>query len=251
MQNEVEATSEKATAILKAEKTALAAFIENDYSLYKDTIDGIEITNDDEMKLAGEFRSKLNDFCKKVEERRKQAVNPFNAIVKEINGQYKTATLLFDALLDRLEKKMLPYMQIVAKRKEEAAARYRAEELERIAEKQKELMAIAEATDSEDALELAVSVEATKIELESKDIVVHKNIKSDAVSTALIDNWKSRVVNAAIVPREYCVPDEKALNAYAKANAEALKAGTAKPVPGVEFYNEQRIGSHKRSGGIS
>ena len=46
------------------------------------------------------------------------------------------------------------------------------------------------------------------------------------------DESKARVTSAAALPKEYMVPNEKMLDALAKASKGAMK------IPGVEFYTE-------------
>jgi len=52
--------------------------------------------------------------------------------------------------------------------------------------------------------------------------------------------WKARVVNAAILPREYTLPNQQALDAFAKATKGAI------PLSGVEFYEESTLASSIR-----
>lgn len=47
--------------------------------------------------------------------------------------------------------------------------------------------------------------------------------------------WKCRVVDVAAIPREYMVPNEKALDGIAKATKGAIK------IAGVEFYEEKSL----------
>ena len=49
------------------------------------------------------------------------------------------------------------------------------------------------------------------------------------------ENWKARVINPDLVPREFLMVDTQRLNAYAK----AMKAQAR--VPGVEFYDDKSI----------
>lgn len=51
--------------------------------------------------------------------------------------------------------------------------------------------------------------------------------------------WRLRVVDAAAVPRQFCVPDERLITAYGKANADA--DGTPPAIPGVEWYADAQI----------
>jgi len=53
--------------------------------------------------------------------------------------------------------------------------------------------------------------------------------------------WRARVVDAAIVPREWLIPDEKGLASFATATKGA------KQIPGVEFYFETSMAVRKGS----
>ena len=59
---------------------------------------------------------------------------------------------------------------------------------------------------------------------------IHRPKKTEGVSTR--DNWKMRIINPALIPREYLMPNEKVLNQIAKAMKNQGR------IPGVEFYNE-------------
>jgi hypothetical protein len=52
--------------------------------------------------------------------------------------------------------------------------------------------------------------------------------------------WKARVVNSAILPREYTLPNQQALDAFAKATNGAI------PLSGVEFYEVSTLASSSR-----
>jgi Asp-tRNA(Asn)/Glu-tRNA(Gln) amidotransferase A subunit family amidase len=57
--------------------------------------------------------------------------------------------------------------------------------------------------------------------------------KTKGVSTRKI--WKARVIDAAAVPREWLIVDDKALNGFAKATKGSKK------IDGVEFYQEETL----------
>ena len=50
-----------------------------------------------------------------------------------------------------------------------------------------------------------------------------------------VDNWKAVIVEPTLVPRQYCIPDQQALNKHAKANQGKI------PIAGVEFVNERIV----------
>ena len=51
-------------------------------------------------------------------------------------------------------------------------------------------------------------------------------------ATTVRQNWKSRIVDATLIPREWLIPDEQAIGAYARSMKEKAS------IPGVEFYSE-------------
>jgi hypothetical protein len=75
--------------------------------------------------------------------------------------------------------------------------------------------------------EAAAAVQAPVIQ------IAQTNEKQKGEATKGI--WKARVINAALVPREYCIPNEQELNAIAKATKGA------KQIPGVEMYEEKTL----------
>jgi hypothetical protein len=84
---------------------------------------------------------------------------------------------------------------------------------------------------AETKTELAAAVVAPVVEIAP---TVEKQ-KGETTKTT----WKARIINAALVPREYCVPNEKELDAIAKATKGS------KQIPGVEFYPEQTLSMRK------
>jgi hypothetical protein len=104
--------------------------------------------------------------------------------------------------------------------------RLRAEELKRAEDAR---IAEAERLEAEGRIKQAEAVIAAPIA--PAPIVLPTTVpKSDGVSVR--ETWTMRIVNASLVPRELCIPDEKALNAMARTRRQAA-VGT---VPGVEFY---------------
>lgn len=62
--------------------------------------------------------------------------------------------------------------------------------------------------------------------------VVLRTTVPESKGVSVRENWTMQIVNASLVPREHCIPDEKALRAIARTRRQAA-VGT---VLGVEFY---------------
>jgi KTSC domain len=142
--------------------------------------------------------------------------------------------------------------KIVAFEKQVEADRKAEEErlrIERQAAAEREAQEEAERLAIEDAIELeekgdaegAAAVLANPVPIAPRYVpapIVPSPISR--VSGAVVkETWKARVVNAALVPREWLMVDEAALNKHA-ANRKQMAV-----VPGVEFYPETNI--HGRS----
>ena len=231
--------------VLEPVRKEVQQYFIDEYMLLKDTIEAIEIRNDEDMGRAGEFRKKVNDFVKKIEERRKSAVKPFNDLVKDINGEFKTALNLFEPLLKKIDEKCKPYLLEVARAKEQAAIIAREKELAEMERKKQEAAKLAQTTEQEEFVDIAANISEEQEKLAEKEIVVHKNVKSDSVSTALVDNWKHRIINENEVDRALCSPDDKKIKAAMKGKDKELKEGAFK-LAGIEFYNEPYLSSRAR-----
>lgn len=191
---------------------------------------------------------------KEVNEIRKMAKD-FQAAVKAVwdpvcenaNKAHKTATAA-------RKDQMAPFVEAetICKKKlneydmeQERIAREEADRLRKIREKDErekreeqdrklaEAAALEKAGKSEEATALLDDAVDIQEELETMpEIVVQKDVPT---GVTYIDNWKAEVIHAHLVPREYCVPDEKMLNATAKATK-----GSA-VIAGVRFYNNRTV----------
>lgn len=84
----------------------------------------------------------------------------------------------------------------------------------------------------EQRLEQAASIVAPVVSIASVTPVIS--------GQSIRKTWTARVVNAAIVPREWLTVNEAALKAFAKSTKGAV------PVAGVEFYEESSLASSSR-----
>lgn len=84
--------------------------------------------------------------------------------------------------------------------------------------------------------EAAINQGAISEPLELIDVKpVAPNTKTDLGTTTTVDCWKFEIVDLALLPREYMVPDTSMLNTTAKSHHDK------KVVAGVRFYNEPII----------
>ena len=224
-------------------------YLAEQYAYFKDTIELLDVKDDESQKHAGDLLLDLKKLNKKLEESRKGLVDPWNEHVKKINGVIKPVIEKFEELARALDKKTTAYLLLVEKRKREAAERARQAELAEMERKKQEAAKLAMAAESDTQGEVfaeqAANIATEQEALKNAEVVVHKNVKSETVSTSVVHNWKARVLESPKVPREYCCPDEKLLNKVAKERQKDIEAGIFR-IPGVEFYDEPYSSSRSR-----
>lgn len=183
-------------------------------------------------------------------------LNRVTACIKGIKGLQKKVSETFDPIVDKAhqshkesisqrDKYLKPLQELERKYKVaisdfnkriEAAQREREqvanESLAKVAEaKRQELLN--KANESSNVWESEVFKEQAK---EVKPITVDvqkKVIESEGLS--LRKNWKARIVDFDLIPREYLIANESLLNKVAKESEKESH------IPGVEFYNDASV----------
>jgi hypothetical protein len=175
----------------------------------------------------------IKDILKRIDEKRKELVQPIKARASAIDAfakQISAPLLEAEAHLKR---------QIGAFEDQERARREL--ELKRIREEQeaadrRKAELVAKATEGVTD-ETAKLMTAVKVDAEFKEVRKDLRQEEKAVETSAMKGaklvWKFEVTNGTEVPREYMVIDEKKIR-------EAVFAG-AREIPGVRIYQETQI----------
>ena len=235
---------EKIDIAAAARQEALALVLK-DYAMLKDTIEAIEVSNDDELKVAGDFRLKVDKFNKAIETKRKEYVDDYNKLVKKINGEFKPIAALFDALQVKLDAKIIPYQKELIRRKEEWVKAQREKELAEMAAKSKTIEAVAYETESTELMDMASDIDAERERIAAQDIKIKKTTTGDEARTTLKKTWHVRVINPSIVSREFCIPDERLLKDTLLGDKKEAAIKGEYVIPGVEVYYTESIVSTK------
>jgi hypothetical protein len=151
---------------------------------------------------------------------------------------WKAAVALWKKFVDdpldackTLDRKRYAWKKAEDDRRAREAAEERRKEEKRIADEKLELAARLEKAGMKDQAETVLSAPCAPVSV-SDPVKVGK-----AAGESHLENWQARVVDAALVPREFLTPDLVALGKYAK-----LMKGKAK-VAGVVFED---VGSVRR-----
>jgi len=170
----------------------------------------------------------------------------------------KQAVMTYDREQEAIRQAEQRKLQAVAdeaarkerEKQEQAAARQRAIEAE-ARQKAEDARRAAEQADSKERARLLKDAEAadrkaaaaaSKVEAKEEQaaqvlapVIQVAPVAPKVAGVSVRKTWKARVVNARLVPRVYMVPNEKALDALAKATQGKTE------VTGVEFYQQESM----------
>lgn len=172
-----------------------------------------------------------------LDKQRKEITKPIDEAKKNVMELFRTPLVLLEKAENTLKRLMIDYTTRKEKEAKEEQLR-----LQKIAEKaaedeKKKLEAKIERAKASGKEEKAELLEEQKENIVPVSVPVIAPQIETPKGVSYKDNWTAVITDPNLVPREWCVPDEKALNAFAKSTK-----GT-KQVPGVEFKCEKIISS--------
>jgi hypothetical protein len=213
---------------------------------------GIVVTDTASQKVAVSAEARNKKLYKDLEEARKRFVKPYNDHVSRINKIFKELTepLASNEALIKQNRGTYEYQLELERRRKEAEAREEQRRLQaKLDAEAREQRLEAERKAREAAEKLANEKdEATRIALE-KEVAEETaaaaaptpqaplmTAKQEVVRTAEGSSytkfvWKCRVVDPDKVPREYCEPVQKLLDAAAKGGIRNIEGCVIEEVP--------------------
>jgi hypothetical protein len=193
----------------------------------------ITIKTQEDYSRAGEMILTIKAIRKKITDTFKPIKQKMDAAKAEVLNQEKAA----DAPLKEAEAWLSP--QIIAWNQEQERIR-RAEEdrLREEARKREEDDRLAAAIQAEQSGQEDVAEEIMDEPVYVPPVVLPKSTPK-VVGMSIRENWKFRITNEKLIPREYLKVDEVKIGGVVR----ALKANCA--IPGVEVYNEGTIAGRR------
>ena len=104
----MELSSQKSLAIAELNP------IVHDVAAFGDTIDSIDITDEEELGQVGDLVKMLNGRRQKLEDKRDSLVRPLNTVVKDINALFKVPRDRIDDIVGKAKKHMNRFVQAQA-----------------------------------------------------------------------------------------------------------------------------------------
>jgi hypothetical protein len=195
------------------------------------------LVNSAESKAEGsELVARARRAIRSAEARRSELVKPHNDHVKAVNALFREVTAPFGEADSIASRKILDYDREERRKAAEAAAeaerkRLEAEALLREAERAE---AAGKAEIAEKLLDKAIGDEAIARESQAQARIPARTIPVDAGTVSVrAKPWTYRVVDVALVPREYLMVDHGKVR-------EAIRAG-AREIAGLEIFQEEGL----------
>jgi hypothetical protein len=196
----------------------------------------LEIKNQNDYEFGATLLKSVKGLAKIAESARKTITDPIDVARKAAMDLFRPVMESLESDEKIIKNKMLTYAAEQEKIRQEQERKLRIEaeekarkERERLEERARKAAESGKAAKAEELQQAAAEVQAVA------PVLAPRVEKVIGVSTKTI--WKARVKDIAIVPREYMVVDESALNKVAQATKGSLN------IPGVEFYSEQVLAS--------
>lgn len=184
--------------------------------------DNIEITDDDEAVMATDSLSKIKKFQKSIETERKQAVQPFNELVKRVNTMFKPISDSLDDAERIIKEKIGNYAQEKEKRRQKEEQKRLEEFAKKIAEEQAK--ARAEKRDANIVAPPVTLLQETQI-----------RGTSGITSTSKFWNYEVENIQALFVAR----PDLVKIEPKHREILDAIKSNQA--IAGLRIYEDIKV----------
>lgn len=193
----------------------------------------ISIKTMDDYVRAGEIMLTIKAIRKKITETFKPIKQKMDAAKQEVLDQERAA----DAPLKEAESWLSP--QIITWNREQERIRQEEEaRLREIARKEEEERQLQEAILAEQSGQKEEAEAIISAPVQAAPVVVPKAVPKVA-GMSIRDNWKFRITNEKLIPREYLKVDEVKIGQVVRAMKSAAN------IPGVEVYNEGTVSGRR------
>ncbi len=190
----------------------------------------VKITTGEDYKVAGEVLKMVMAAKKRVEELRTKITGPLNEALRNANNMFRAPAEKLVQVEQQLKRNMVTYQNELQRRMQDEQRK-----ADEAARKQREKLA-----EQAKVAEAAGKVERAEVLQQRSEATVAPVIQREAPKVAGVGTRmvpKFEIVNAALLPREYTMPDETKIRKVVQAmNTEAN-------IPGVRVWMEPQIAS--------
>ena len=188
----------------------------------------IAIRTPEQLQSAGDVSNKIKTRIKQLDTERKELTKPLDEVKAKIMDKYRPALEQLtqaQRLIDGVIAGYLEEQRKIQQEKQRKADEEARKEKERAEAKAKEWAAKGNDKKAEEWLDKSETVVAPVIQA--------PDTKAAGISTR--EDWDFEISDASLIPREYLIPDEKAIRAFVKATKGK------KEIPGVKIISKTII----------
>lgn len=197
----------------------------------------LTITTQSEYEHAGEVLQEIKSRSKELDKQRKEITNPIDAAKKAVMDLFKPPIELLEKAEAKIKNLMIGYTT-----EQERKAREDQIRLQRLAdqeaERQKKILddkiARAQASGKIDKVE---ELEQKKAEVVPMDVPVIAPQAEAPKGISYRDKWSAEVTDFKLLPDEYKIANQQALDRVAQATKGSIT------IPGVKFVSEKVVAS--------
>lgn len=200
------------------------------------------ITTHAGYELAAESLKIIKAKYNEIEAKRKEIVKPLDTARSLIQELFKKPLEFLKGAENSVKLRMVGWTdeQNRKRQAEEDKLRRKAEAEEK--RKRDALQARAEKAEAKGDM-----VKAEELLQQAEEVHVEAPVLADTTpkvaGVSYRDNWKFRIIDGDLIPREFMIPDTVLLNKIAKAEHGLRK------IPGIEFYSEEVISAGQGKNG--
>lgn len=169
----------------------------------------LNVTTADDYTRAGDLLKIVQNRIKAVEDKRKEYTKPLDEAKKQIMADFSAISKPLEEFVAEVKTKMTNWYRAEQKRKDEEQAKLEAEALAKAK------------AEGKSEVEVAIVNEEVKTQ------------RGDVATTTVKKVWKAEIMDETLVPREYLVVDQVAIN-------KAVRDGV-RSIPGVKIYQDEQI----------
>jgi hypothetical protein len=193
-----------------------------------DQAKAVKVTDSQTYLSAGVFWKQIGEMISEVKD-------TFDPICDAAHRAHKAATTKRAKYLEPLETAYKSVKRLMSDYDAEQERIRKAEEarLQAIAQKEEEERCLQEAILAEQSGNKEEAEAIIETPVQAAPVVVPKSVPKMAGGPVYRTIWKFRIKNAALIPKEYLIPDDIKIGGVVR----AMKSATS--IPGIEAYEER------------
>lgn len=199
-------------------------------------VNALTIKNQESYEGAAELLRTVKALSKKLEDTRKSITSPLDVAKKAVMDLFRAPSDVLETAEKKIKASMISYANEQERIRQEQEAKLRRDADEKARKERERLGARAEKAEASGKEDKAEELREQAAQVQAVAPVLASTVdKPQGIS--MKKNWKARIIDEKLIPRQFLCVDEKKLDQIAKATKGSME------VAGVEFYSEDVLAS--------